>query len=188
MARQYQDTQSQNFWKESINKEAQFRMTWHERWKSGEASKVKSRNYEVFRKKIEDNKPSDDLFNKLPKITKETHFKRKKADFNEPLGLERACTEPIDVSQSGMRPPTPKSKSTLYDGFTKEGKGRRQYLDLRNGLSPEKKFFFPFLSSWEYGWKQGEVVKKEEIKKPTYGRKRIVDDTFYTRNGIPTSV
>jgi len=188
MARQYQDTQSQNFWKESILKESQFRLSWMEKRKNGETPLVKSRNYEVFRKKIEDNKPSEDLFNRLPKITNAPHYNRIKADFNQPHGLDRATTAPMDASETGMRAVSPQSKSTLYDGFTKEGKGRQRYLEQRNLIDPEKKFFFPFLSSWEYGWRQGDVIKREEIKKPTYGRKRIVDDTFYTRNGVQSGV
>lgn len=86
-----------------------------------------------------------------------------------------------------MRPASAGTKEKLYDGFTKEGKGRYQYLCSRNKKGPEEKFAFPLLSSWEYGWRLGDVIKKEEIKKPPYGRTRIVADTFYTRTGIPAN-
>ena len=84
-----------------------------------------------------------------------------------------------------MRPVTPCSKSLLFDGLSKEGKGRNQYLKYRKNLAPEEKFEFPLVSSWEYGWRLSDVVKKEDIKKPPFGRTQKIRDTFYTRNGVP---
>ncbi|KAK1161564.1 protein ATP6V1FNB [Acipenser oxyrinchus oxyrinchus] len=84
--------------------------------------------------------------------------------------------------QPDMRPVTPQIRSTLYQGFSKEGKGRNLYLQQRSQKSPDEKFQHPVLSSWEYGWRLGELVK--EVKKPVYGRSGLVKDTFYARNGI----
>ena len=43
-------------------------------------------------------------------------------------------------SKEEMRKPDPKLFGTLYDGFTKEEKGRYQYLKKRHTIIPEKKF------------------------------------------------
>ena len=85
-----------------------------------------------------------------------------------------------------MLNPGPRTRELLYDGFTKEGRGRYQYLQARYQCIPEEKYHFPLLSSWEYGWRLGDVIRVDEASKPAQGRTRIVADTFYTRTGIPT--
>lgn len=80
--------------------------------------------------------------------------------------------------------PVPKAEiAPLYEGFSHEGKGRHQYLQKRKTAIPEKKYQFPFVSSWEYGWKADEQFK---LQKPKYARTRLIGDTFFTRNGVPT--
>lgn len=180
----YANTQMQNFWKESVEKEATARLMSFAKLRG--QSRSKPRQLEVFKKKIEDNKPSDALLERLPPISAEPHFNRKKADFNEPLGLDRAKTMPV-TSAAEMHPVDPVLKDCLYDGFTKEGKGRYMYLHQRYSTIPEQKFAYPTCSSWDYGWRLCDVIKKEDIKKPKYGRNKIVEDTFYTRNGIMKS-
>lgn len=175
-------TQFQDFLKESFEKETSQRLAWFNKRRSQTTGINRPRQLEVFRKKItEGSKPSDALLQKLPAIEGEQRHARVKADFNDPLLGRRAYTS-VDLQQE-MRPPSPVTRSLLYDGFTKEGKGRYQYLRHRYDTIPEKKFTFPIISSWDYGWRLEDVIKKEEIKKPTYGRTRIVEDTFYTRNG-----
>lgn len=175
-------TQYQDFLKESYEKESSQRLAWFNKRRSHTTGMNRPRQLEVFRKKItEGSKPSQALLDKLPAIEGEQRHNRKRADFNDPLLGRRAYTS-VDL-QVVMRPPSPIARDSLYDGFTKEGKGRYQYLRHRYCIIPEKKFPFPILSSWDYGWRLDDVIKKEEIKKPTYGRNRIVEDTFYTRNG-----
>jgi hypothetical protein len=81
-----------------------------------------------------------------------------------------------------MRPVSPSVRKLLYRGFTKEGKGRYQYLQARTAKKPEEKYKFPLTSSWDYGWHLDDVVK--DFHAPLYGRSRIVRDTFFRRNGI----
>lgn len=176
--------EKQEFMKEAFNKEASQRIAWF--CKRRTQSMNKPRQLEVFRKKItEGSKPSEALLEKLPAIEVEVRHNRKKADFNDPLLGNRAHTS-VDLSTE-MRPASPATKDTLFDGFTKEGKGRYQYLRKRKHTIPERKYAFPILSSWEYGWRLDDVIKKEDIKKPPFGRTRIVNDTFYTRNGVGVS-
>jgi len=84
-----------------------------------------------------------------------------------------------------MYPVESKVKDTLYDGFTKESKGRYQYLKKRQSKNPEDKFKFPLCSSWDYGWRLNDFVPKETMTNPDYGRRAIVESDFFTRNGIP---
>lgn len=176
------NTQIQKFLEESYNKERDTRLSWHA--KLGPKETGKSKQFEVFRRKIESEaKPADGFLSKVPKGVKEPRYNKKIIGTNDSLAGRECSSEFLSAE---MRPVTPKTKTKLYDGFTKEGKGRHQYLLKRNEKNPEDKFSFPMVSSWEYGWRLGDVIKKSEIGKPPHGRTRIVADTFYTRTGIPT--
>ncbi|XP_075794965.1 protein SPMIP1 [Pelodiscus sinensis] len=96
-----------------------------------------------------------------------------------PRKQEGKSQEPLLME---MRPATPKTKHLLYQGISQEGKGRHLYLQERKQKRPEEKFHYPVLSSWEYGWRLGDVIT--EIKAPIHARSGIVKDTFYTRNGV----
>ncbi|BFZ08797.1 hypothetical protein BsWGS_11836 [Bradybaena similaris] len=174
----YANTQMQSFWKESIEKEAAARLLAFHKMKGQPRSTA--RQLEVFRKKILDSKPST-VLEHLPPIT--AHTNKTTADLNASSSGDKSVTETL-LNAPEMRPVSSEVRKTLYDGFTKEGKGRHVYLHHRYQKDPEEKFTFPTCSSWEYGWRLGDVIKKEDIKKPTFGRYRIVENTFYTRNGL----
>jgi len=80
------------------------------------------------------------------------------------------------------------SKASLYEGFSREGRGRARYLRERRQDGPDAKFTYPVVSSWEYGWKVGDEMVS--YGRPQHGRTSTIQDSFYTRNGvssIPTS-
>ncbi|XP_064606964.1 protein SPMIP1-like [Liolophura sinensis] len=182
------NTQIQKFLEEAIHKERDARLAWYFNRSQSDLSSTgdgKSRQYEVFRKKVE-NMPKTDLLEKFPKDYKPPAYNKKKPTYPDTM-LEKAAKDPNlskGLITAEMNPVPSSTKVALYDGFTKEGKGRYKYLQQRNHVSPEDKFTFPILSSWDIGWRLGDVIKKEDIKKPQYGRTRIVEDTFWTRNGI----
>lgn len=185
MARSYPaNTQIQKFLEESYNKERDTRLNWYFK-RDSKSALGHSKQSEVARRKIQNAaKPAQDLLAKLPSERDVKKFNKMKSDFNAPM-----TTNPSeDFLSAEMRPVSEQTKSKLYDGFTKEGKGRYQYLADRYNENPENKFRFPLLSSWDYGWRLSDVIKKEDIKKPPYGRTKIVADTFYTRTGIPTGI
>lgn len=188
MARNYPaNTQIQKFLEESYNKERDTRLQWFYKLKDSNGQLATSKQSEVARRKIQNApKPAEDIFKKLPEDYAPPKFNKVKSDFNAFPDLSNAEGK-LQQLVAEMRPASAGTKEKLYDGFTKEGKGRYQYLCSRNKKGPEEKFAFPLLSSWEYGWRLGDVIKKEEIKKPPYGRTRIVADTFYTRTGIPAN-
>ena len=81
-----------------------------------------------------------------------------------------------------MREVEPEEREELYEGFTREEKGRYAYLNTRKRTIPEVKYTRPICSSWVYGWKLDDSIK---ATKPTHARTKIVRDTFYTTNGVP---
>lgn len=94
--------------------------------------------------------------------------------------IEKARKE---QKQEIMFKPPRRLKDQLYDGFTKEEKGRYQYLKCRKEVIPEQKYSYPLVSSMVYGWKTGE---QSAPARPRYARSTLIHNTFYTRNKIPT--
>ncbi|CAD5113498.1 unnamed protein product [Dimorphilus gyrociliatus] len=104
-------------------------------------------------------------------------FKKEKEELEKYVAENR-----LDASQM-MYKPREQVKGLLYEGFSKEGKGRASYLKERKLQIPEKKYEFPVTSSWNYGWKLDECFA---LKRPTHARSSMIRDNFFTRNGIPT--
>ena len=176
------NTQIQRFLEESYNRERDARLSWYTRNSRGADTKG-SKQLEVFKKKIEAGapRPTETLL-ALRHVKPKNYHKQK---MNHEDHLVKLAGEKPDALLVEMRPVTSLTRGKLYDGFTKEGKGRYQYLLDRYQNIPEDKYSFPLCSSWEYGWRLGDVIKQEDIKKPAHGRTKIVADTFYTRTGIP---
>ena len=79
-----------------------------------------------------------------------------------------------------MFPVTPATKDQLFDGFSKEGKGRANYLGTRKTTGPEAKFPYPMTEAQEVGWKH---LENSTGAKPQHGRSQIIR-TFYRENGV----
>ncbi|XP_078518431.1 protein SPMIP1 [Lissotriton helveticus] len=167
-------TRNQNSWKELIEKEAFTRVSWKAKYGQQERQPLPIR-----RRRVVANLPV--VTTKLPLIhapSKEEEEKREAEPAPPELGRGSRGT----LSHAEMRPATPHTRTLLYQGFSKEGQGRSMYLQRRKLESPEDKFQHPLLSSWEYGWRLGDVVK--DARNSIHGRSAIVKDTFYVRNGI----
>uniref|UniRef100_A0A8C5QY12 Sperm microtubule inner protein 1 n=1 Tax=Leptobrachium leishanense TaxID=445787 RepID=A0A8C5QY12_9ANUR len=54
-----------------------------------------------------------------------------------------------------MKPVTPKTRSLLYHGTSREGEGRYKYLRVRRYKKPEEKYVYPLTSNQTYGWQIG---------------------------------
>lgn len=168
------DTRAQNTWKELIEKEAATRISC--KLKQEEA---KGEDEWFDRSKYtQDRAPTGSL----PPSIKYPPRPPKKDPAEEIARL----TEQLKANEANlltdMRPPEDKMVKMLYDGFTKEEKGRYQYLKARKVDNPEEKYEYPLLSSFEYGWKLKEVAP--EYKTPAHGRGKIVEESFYRRNGV----
>ncbi|PIK32971.1 hypothetical protein BSL78_15623 [Apostichopus japonicus] len=184
MPRELFDVQRQNFWTESIHKEAYTRLAWHEKY-SKEFARDSVKNAQT--KRLQDKFPP--IVHNIPavlslKAQKKNHRKENLADIEKKKSDELAALAGRDPNALlvEMRPVTPHTRTQLYKGFSKEGTGRYAYLQFRKLKKPEDKYDFPITSSWDYGWRLDDVVK--EFHAPKFGRSRIVKDSFYRTNGI----
>ena len=185
------DTQMQNFWIESIKKEASLRFAWQLKYSKAfakqaalrrktEAAKKMNINSNIAQhiKRMEDDLKKDELSKSpLENADKEVQ----ESDLQQQEKSERLETDPLVYRD--MRPPSEKTKVQLYNGISHHGEGRYAYLKKRYQKSPEEKFVFPILSSNVYGWKIQEFGMP---KCSPHARTRIVRDTFYRHSGIIT--
>ncbi|XP_022081181.1 uncharacterized protein LOC110974115 [Acanthaster planci] len=176
------DVQRQNFWTESIHKEAYTRLAWHEKYskefaresRRGIARKHRPNMVPNVVATLKARKPAAEQSHSLSELAAKKEARKK--------DLAAMASEDPDALLVEMRPVTPAVKDQLYKGFSKEGTGRYAYLQIRKLKKPEVKYDFPITSSWEYGWRLDDVVK--EFRAPAFGRSRIVKDSFYRTNGI----
>lgn len=174
MSRIAMDTRAQNSWKELIEKEAATRLQ--------------------CKLKQEESKDEDEWFVRSKYTSSKSMTPKAPVSITYPPRPERKnptqqvadLTKELKESEknllSDMKPADKDVVKLLYDGFTKEEKGRYQYLKARKLEKPETKYEYPLLSSFEYGWKLNEVAPK--YKTPSNGRSKIVEDSFYRRNGV----
>merc|ERR1711885_111671 len=150
----------QNFWAESIKKETQLRRSWYSQHQSkSELTKDMTNVTEIMKRR------ASKLRSFVPKPVD------RKIDGSEAKET-RLC--------SVMHPIGGDVRNRLYNGITKEGLGRANYLKKRRERSPDDKYTFQLCSSWDYGWE----MPKGTFNAPKNGRTRIVRDTFYKRYGI----
>ncbi|XP_065829833.1 protein SPMIP1-like [Oscarella lobularis] len=163
------DTRSQNFWKESVDKEAQVRLQWHLKY-----SKEFARG--TAAKKVRQSKP----LLVLKPIVLEKQEPRNETPKDESK-KEKKSTEALLET---MRPVSGRTKKLLYTGLSAEGEGRESYLHVRKEKKPEQKYEYPMTSAWEYGWKIMDLMGSETEKAARFGRTKIIRDSFYRTNGI----
>ena len=175
------DTQRQNFWKESINKEATVRLLWHMKFSKEFAKssfQPKPRKEGFLPKPLLTLDPL-----KIPQSTKSrTSSKKGQTDTGNAEPPPKENMDALMLVE--MRPVTPKTRSLLYKGFSALGEGRYAYLQARKQKKPEQKYEFPITSGWEYGWKITDAMKNSSTRPAEFGRTRIVKDSFYRTNGV----
>lgn len=183
------DTRAQNSWKELIEKEAatriQCKLRLDESKKNEDDWFVRSK-YTQIKPSISTNSPQQSEESKASEYMKPIVYPPRPVRKNLANEIDR-LTEQLRLSGanllSDMRPVSNDTSELLYDGFSKEGKGRSQYLRARKSDGPEAKYEYPLVSSFDYGWKLNEV-NKEGYKNPIHGRNKIVEESFYRRNGV----
>uniref|UniRef100_A0A5K3EYM1 MATH domain-containing protein n=1 Tax=Mesocestoides corti TaxID=53468 RepID=A0A5K3EYM1_MESCO len=92
----------------------------------------------------------------------------------EPIATQNVST--TTSSLSFMRPVSPASQEILHgeQGQTKA------YLKVRSSRIPEERYEIPVISSMEYGWKLFEILPKNQITHPQFGRSSVIRDHFYS--------
>lgn len=171
------DTRTQNAWKELIDKEAMTRISWHKTFKPN------PNEDEWFKRTFYTQASTKPIVRSLPSIVLPPRPKPR-YDANYPLselGKSLDIESNPDILKE-MYPVKKEHHDALFDGFTKEEKGRYRYLNLRKEVVPEARYQYPITNTMEYGWKLGETGQK--FKAPTYARGKIVEESFYRRNGV----
>ncbi|XP_061721228.1 protein SPMIP1-like [Cydia pomonella] len=77
-----------------------------------------------------------------------------------------------------MKPVEPEVLDILYGSSEKYADQR--YLKARNKKSPEDKYYFRVVSSWDYGWQQ--KSSRVPAKDVHHGRCALLRETFYRKN------
>jgi len=139
MARSYPaDTKLQAFFTEQYGRENTARLEFFKEKKQGNV-----RSAGTFRRRQQ----GGPTINGLPAINP-TEFGRQMLRDERARAVQIAEEAKRFQTTEEMRPPPANVKEGLYEGFTKEEKGRYRYLKTRKLDIPEKKYHFPALSSW----------------------------------------
>jgi hypothetical protein len=177
MARMALDTRSQNSWKELIDKEAITRISWHQTFKP------KPNDNEWFKRSFYTEAVSKPISCSLPPIAPPPQPKPR---YDSNNSFDALLRRKIDLEHDpnefkDMLPVKKEHIDVLFDGYSKEEKGRYKYLNLRKRIPLEERYQYPVTNSMAYGWKLGEAG--QQFKAPTYARNKIVEESFYRRNG-----
>lgn len=174
MARLAMDTRAQDTWKQQIEKEAMTRIM-VKLGKEADEEDDEWFNKSKYKENTQPKLPFNTEIKYPPKIVRQSASA-------QAIELTKKLREQGDNLLSDMRKPNEDVTKLLYDGFTKEEKGRYQYMKARKAENPEDKYDYPMLTSFDYGWRLNEV--QTAYKTPANGRTKIVEDTFHSRNGV----
>lgn len=183
------DAQYTRFLVESYDKERDARLRmWSKSYKPEVDTVESSQMMKVLRKKVLGGCPVPNAEILAVKDLKPKNFNRRVKNYEDESILERAGRSSLAdaVIKTDMYPVPSRVRNKLYDGFTKEEKGRYRYLNLRKLTAPETRFRLPVVTSWDYGWRLRDSIKPGEVKFSKFARTRLVQDTFYTRNYVPS--
>ena len=183
------DTQSQNFWLESIKKEAAVRLAWHSKYSKNFSTYAQSKSPGY------DNIPakgSAGIASRISKlnssISKNTEAMTYSLTSKSQTAHKSDSALPVDANSlkcndilHDMRPVSSQTHSLLYNGISALGEGRYAYLTKRKLKSPVEKYEFPILSSCQYGWK---IMEYGIPKTSAYARTCVIKDSFYRPSGI----
>lgn len=106
--------------------------------------------------------------------------------FKPPTLLSLGLAKPYDENATKdladapkMRPVDPKTTDLIYKGLPFYG--RKSYLKVRNKIKPEKKYYFPECSSYDYGWRFKDSAMPRS--KPIFGRHFSYRSSTLSRTG-----
>ncbi|CAH8541440.1 unnamed protein product [Schistosoma rodhaini] len=178
------DTRSQKVLEELYEKETISQLNWF--LKCQQAKNIHHDNTSVRPSTIVDTSLPKTSLKSLPKSN--TEDKEDLAEQSNEIHLtDNVIKEQnhIDAIELDMYKPSNDVLKLLYDGISKEGKGRSRYLHDRYKLNLEDKFQFPVLSSMEYGWGHADLISKSTAQSRKFGRQCVIEDSFCRRTGIP---
>lgn len=174
------DTQLQNFWIESIDKEASLRFAWQLKYSKQFAKKVVQQKQPNKKTGLVLSNAVSERIKKIEEESKPVRSAPGGAKGSKPSRSQSAKSDRVTVLRD-MRPPSQSTRSVLYGGISAHGEGRYAYLKKRKQLIPEEKYEFPILSSCQYGWKITELTNPKPSK---FARTCVIKDSFYRNSGI----
>ncbi|XP_070814363.1 protein SPMIP1 [Chaetodon trifascialis] len=178
-------TQSQNCYREQIQKEMLTRLAWKSRYAKLYPTCYNPSNHITEPRELAH--VTADSRSVLPPVTrtpKKQNSLPPPPPPSPPPVLSSEGEGPLSVAPL-MRPVSPQTRHALYQDSSHHGKGRSLYLQRRGQIRPEEKFDFPMLSSWEYGWRLGDYTL--DYRTPSRAKSSVVKNTFYARNGVFSS-
>ena len=177
------DTQLQNFWIESIDKEAALRFAWQLKYSKQFAKKAVQQRQPNKKTGLVLSNAVSDRIKRLEEENKPVRSAPGGAKISSPHKLSRSQSAKSDgvTVLRDMRPPSQSTHSVLYSGISAHGEGRYAYLKKRKQLIPEEKYEFPILSSCQYGWKITELTNPKPSR---FARTCVIKDSFYRNSGI----
>jgi hypothetical protein len=89
---------------------------------------------------------------------------------------EEAAGKPEAV----QRPASTGTRAVLYEGVSKEGSGRAEYLKRQGQRAPQQRFRMPMTASQTIGWDHGTAT----YNKSPFARKQIVKTSFERERGV----
>jgi len=186
------DWNTQQFLREIYETEDLTRLRWYVRTKALRAklSEGEFRMITVMRKNILAACPKPGgSFRKVLDMKPKDYRKRILPDTDQELldaTVARLGLFKDETLTQPMYPVTPESvKRDLYVGVSADDGGRALYLKERNRLAPEDKYRKSITTNLGYGWRLGDFIKISQLKNPEHVRRRVIDETFYSRNGVP---
>lgn len=180
---QSMDTQLQNFWVESINKEASLRFAWHLRYSKKFAKDAVHSEAAANRPRRKKEAINSNVSERIRQLEGGRPQRRRQSTTSSAkTGKDpRLVQSDGAVSMKDMRPASTNTRSLLYNGISAHGEGRYAYLKKRRSLVPERKYEFPILSSCQYGWK---IMDFANPKPSAHARTCVIRDSFYRNSGI----
>ncbi|KAL7291318.1 hypothetical protein TKK_0014920 [Trichogramma kaykai] len=160
------DTRCQNFHREMAKKTEKLKTLWF----------IKNRQ------RLYDNLAKDGISQKhrLPSQSKQKiePIKESRPPVEQrPLPPWRPPGEADDFSE--MLPIKPAILDILYRPKDQSFLSKKNYLRERYKEKPDEKFYFPYCSSWEYGWRLRDYPKPRVSDR---GRRAVIQSSFYRRN------
>ena len=155
---------NQAFWGERVRKEVVTRATWNARYGHKylkEGSKIRNQSQTIPFGSVLKAGPVPSTGSPVRKEVQVGWRESSGFQGSRPRqarrGLQYTAVEgrPEDLE---MKPPAPATLKLLFEGISRDGQGRNLYLKERHQVIPEKKYKYPMVSSWEYGWHVGKTI------------------------------
>ncbi|XP_060058403.1 protein ATP6V1FNB [Erinaceus europaeus] len=187
-------TQDQAYWQERIHKEAMARAHWkirhgckhpEEKWvprKQLQRAPLRPTGFASSPDSKEVEPETKGIWAQLSRgvglwgvLSQDHRAQEAHKETQEPAG-------PATGEVLAMKKAHPSTLQLLFQGVSHDGQGRAAYLRERYQQKPEEKFPEPILSSWEHGWRLGDVMKNASM--PTHARVQPIAKTFYIKGSV----